>query len=140
MCGEPSLIPVYIGVYRRKDTYYRVLVNGTTGKLIGEAPLDWVKIGLIISTIVGIILIAVNLGQEFPFFRRFLERFLPFFTVLSETAVVLLLSTIASQFFSFLLPRCPFHLHSIDRVVSGARFVQRHRLYQRYQVVWFFSD
>ena len=61
MRGEPSLIPVYIGVYRRKDTFYRVLVNGTTGKLIGEAPLDWVKIGMIVATIVGIIVIAANL-------------------------------------------------------------------------------
>ena len=61
MRGEPSLIPVYIGVYRRKDTFYRVLVNGTTGKLIGEAPLDWVKIGLIVALVIGIISIAVNL-------------------------------------------------------------------------------
>ena len=61
MGGEPSLIPVYIGVYRRKDTFYRVLVNGTTGKLIGEAPLDWVKISLIVAALVGILLVAVNL-------------------------------------------------------------------------------
>ena len=60
MKGEPSLIPVFIGVYRRKSTYYRVLVNGTTGKLIGEAPLDWVKIGLIAATIIGFILIVAN--------------------------------------------------------------------------------
>lgn len=47
MSGEPSLIPVFIGVYRRKDKFFRIVVNGTTGKLKGEAPLDWVKIVLI---------------------------------------------------------------------------------------------
>ena len=61
MRGEPSLIPVYIGVYRRKDTFYRVLVNGTTGKLIGEAPLDWVKISLIVIAMIGFIFIVINL-------------------------------------------------------------------------------
>ena len=61
MSGAPSLIPVFIGVYRRKDKYYRVVVNGSTGKLIGEAPLDWIKIGIVISIVVGILLIAVNI-------------------------------------------------------------------------------
>ena len=60
MNGQPSLIPIFIGVYRRKDKYYRVLVNGTTGKLIGEAPLDWVKIWATIIIVVSIILVAVN--------------------------------------------------------------------------------
>ncbi len=61
LSGEPGLIPIYIGVYRRKDKYYRILVNGATGKLIGDAPLDWVKIVGIIATILAVILIVVNL-------------------------------------------------------------------------------
>ena len=60
MSGQPSLIPVFIGVYRRKDQYYRIVVNGATGKLIGEAPLDWVKIWMVIIIVVGIVLVAVN--------------------------------------------------------------------------------
>ena len=61
MSGQPSLIPIFIGVYRRKDKYYRIIVNGSTGTLIGEAPLDWVKIWMVIIVVVAIILAAVNL-------------------------------------------------------------------------------
>lgn len=55
MSGEPSLIPVFVGVYRRKDKFYRIVVNGTTGKLQGEAPLDWVKIALIAAGTLGVL-------------------------------------------------------------------------------------
>ena len=61
MNGQPSLIPIFIGVYRRKEKYYRIIVNGSTGTLIGEAPLDWVKIWVVIITVVGIIFAAVNI-------------------------------------------------------------------------------
>ena len=61
MEGRPGLVPIYIGVYRRKDNYYRILINGSTGKLIGEAPLDWSKITLIVVILVGAVLILINL-------------------------------------------------------------------------------
>ena len=61
MEGRPGLVPIYIGVYRRKDSYYRILVNGSTGKLIGDAPLDWMKITLIIGFFIGVILLFINI-------------------------------------------------------------------------------
>ncbi len=61
MQGEPSLIPIFIGVYRRKDTFYRVVVNGVTGKLIGEAPIDWIKISLMIAVLFFIGFIVANI-------------------------------------------------------------------------------
>lgn len=61
LSGEPGLIPIYIGVYRRKDKYYRILVNGATGKLIGDAPLDWIKIIGIITAVLLMIFIGANI-------------------------------------------------------------------------------
>lgn len=61
MEGRPGLVPVYIGVYRRKNSYYRILINGSTGKLIGDAPLDWIKITLIVAVFTGVIIILLNI-------------------------------------------------------------------------------
>lgn len=47
MEGDPLLLPVYVGAYRRKDRLYRVVINGQTGKLVGKAPLSWTKIGCV---------------------------------------------------------------------------------------------
>lgn len=55
--GIPALLPVYIGVYRRKDKFYRVVINGLSGKLSGEAPFDWVKLLLIGGVIFLLILL-----------------------------------------------------------------------------------
>ena len=40
------LLPIYILSYRYKNKLYRFLINGQTGKTIGEKPLSWPKIGL----------------------------------------------------------------------------------------------
>jgi hypothetical protein len=61
--GLPALLPVYIGVYRQKDKFYRVVINGLSGKLIGEAPFDWVKlmwIGLGCLFLLGIFSLIIN--------------------------------------------------------------------------------
>jgi len=60
MEGSPGLVPIYIGVYRRKEKYYRVVINGATGKLEGDAPLDWIKISMVIGVIGLIMLIIAN--------------------------------------------------------------------------------
>ena len=44
--GEPLLVPVYIGAYNRKGRLYRVVINGQTGRLTGEAPTSWCKVAL----------------------------------------------------------------------------------------------
>ena len=41
------LLPIYVLSYRYKDKLFRFLVNGQTGKTIGEKPLSWRKIGLV---------------------------------------------------------------------------------------------
>lgn len=58
--GKPVLVPVWIGAYRYGDKVYRVLVNGQTGELLGDAPKSLVKMlavaGAILAVIVGIFL------------------------------------------------------------------------------------
>jgi hypothetical protein len=55
MEGHPVLVPVWIGVYRHKDVPYRVLVNGQTGEIVGEAPISWMKVALVTLGVVATI-------------------------------------------------------------------------------------
>ena len=67
LSGRPLLLPVYIGAYRRGDSYYRVVINGQTGELTGKAPMSWLKIlgaivagaGCLLAIVVFITLIGV---------------------------------------------------------------------------------
>jgi hypothetical protein len=57
--GHPVLVPVWIGAYRYGRRSYRVLVNGQTGLLVGEAPLSWWKILAAIVLVVTLVLSVV---------------------------------------------------------------------------------
>ena len=55
LSGRPVLVPVYIGVYPYRGRPWRILVNGQSGKLVGEAPTSiWKVLGVI-----GLVLFAV---------------------------------------------------------------------------------
>lgn len=56
--GRPVLLPVWIGAYRHKDVAYRVLVNGQTGELHGEAPYDWLRILMVVALTLGALFLA----------------------------------------------------------------------------------
>ena len=45
------LLPFWIGTYLYQKKTYRVLVNGQTGKVAGDKPVDWVVIALIILAV-----------------------------------------------------------------------------------------
>ena len=60
MSSEPVLLPVWIMAYRFRDTVYRFLVNGQTGKATGGAPLSWTKI-LVAAVIAIVVLLALLL-------------------------------------------------------------------------------
>lgn len=50
--GRPVCVPVWIGAYRYGDRVYRVLVNGQSGTLVGEAPISWWRVaGAILATL-----------------------------------------------------------------------------------------
>ncbi len=57
-----ALLPVWVAAYRFRGKAFRFLVNGQTGEVQGEAPLSWVKIGLVVlaaaAVIAGIVVLA----------------------------------------------------------------------------------
>jgi hypothetical protein len=62
--GAYYLFPVYIGVYRHGDRPYRVVVNGQTGSLTGNAPTSWLKVALVAGLalfVVGMLVLCVGL-------------------------------------------------------------------------------
>lgn len=54
--SDLCLLPVYILSYRYKEQLYRFLVNGQTGKIAGDKPLSWQRIGIAVGC--GVILLA----------------------------------------------------------------------------------
>ena len=58
-------LPVYIAVYQFKDKKYQVMVNGQTGKVFGQKPIDWkrVTLAIILALLPG--LAAMLIGVPF---------------------------------------------------------------------------
>jgi hypothetical protein len=60
LTGKSVLVPVWIGAYTWRDTVYRVLVQGQSGKLVAKAPVDWVRVAsLVLAVITGLALVAI---------------------------------------------------------------------------------
>ncbi|MEL6345212.1 MAG: hypothetical protein AAFV53_19050 [Myxococcota bacterium] len=59
MEGRPVLLPIYIGAYRRNDNIYRIVINGQTGELTGDAPISWLKILGAIMAALGCVLMVL---------------------------------------------------------------------------------
>ena len=51
--GKPVLVPIYIGAFRYGKRTFRVLVNGQSGKLVGDAPFSWWKVAAIVVAVLG---------------------------------------------------------------------------------------
>jgi DNA-directed RNA polymerase subunit RPC12/RpoP len=43
------LLPVYLAVYRYRGESYQVMVNGQTGTIAGQRPVDWTKVWLAVA-------------------------------------------------------------------------------------------
>jgi hypothetical protein len=54
-----ALLPIYIGNYPFQGKRYRLLVNGQTGKVNGDKPVDHLKTTMMVIT--GVILLAILL-------------------------------------------------------------------------------
>ncbi len=54
-----ALLPVWIAAYDYKGKPYRFLVNGVTGKVSGTAPWSWIKVTLLILTILTFVMIIL---------------------------------------------------------------------------------
>jgi DNA-directed RNA polymerase subunit RPC12/RpoP len=63
------LLPVYINSYRYENEPYQLLINGQTGEIAGQRPVDWRKVGLVAAGLIlpGILvfLILLLLFPEF---------------------------------------------------------------------------
>ena len=64
MSSEPVLLPVWINAYRWRERSYRFLVNGATGRVVGEAPWSKVKVGaavlLALALVAALVLLALR--------------------------------------------------------------------------------
>jgi hypothetical protein len=56
------LLPVYLAPYRYLNETYQVIVNGQTGSIAGQRPVDWRKIWLVVAAIVSPGLLLSVLG------------------------------------------------------------------------------
>ncbi len=61
LSGRPVLVPVWIGAYRYGDRTFRVLVNGQSGQLVGDAPISWRKVAAVAAGVLGFLLVMVLL-------------------------------------------------------------------------------
>ena len=59
--GESFFLPIYIGVYRYKETPYRIIINGVNGNLVGTSPLSWAKVAMAVLLATAIILFIIAL-------------------------------------------------------------------------------
>jgi hypothetical protein len=62
--SDLCLLPIYILSYRYKEKIYRFLVNGQTGKMAGDKPLSWARIGVLagaIALVIAVILLLIAL-------------------------------------------------------------------------------
>lgn len=58
------LVPVYIGTFRFRDRPWRFLVNGQSGEVVGEAPIDWRKLLALMFGVGLAVLLAVLLARQ----------------------------------------------------------------------------
>ncbi|MCA9119100.1 MAG: zinc ribbon domain-containing protein [Planctomycetaceae bacterium] len=65
--SDLCLLPVYILSYQYRDKVYRFLVNGQTGKCVGDKPLSWQRILLAIfvaALLIAALILGVALAQN----------------------------------------------------------------------------
>jgi predicted RNA-binding Zn-ribbon protein involved in translation (DUF1610 family) len=63
LTSEPVLVPVWIMAYRYRESVYRFLINGQTGRPWGQAPLSWIKIAIAVLIVIAVfLLIALIAG------------------------------------------------------------------------------
>jgi DNA-directed RNA polymerase subunit RPC12/RpoP len=65
--GEPALLPVWILAYQYRQRIYRVLINGQTGKIAGDAPFSYLKLFAVVAVSVLLLLfflLVVALGNR----------------------------------------------------------------------------
>jgi hypothetical protein len=57
------LLPIYLRSYRYKEKLYRTLINGQNGKIAGEKPIAWSRVGLMVLFFVLVFVIIALIGS-----------------------------------------------------------------------------
>jgi hypothetical protein len=57
--SDLCVLPVYVLSYKYKDKLFRFLVNGQTGKMAGDKPISWQRIGIVVGVVLGIVLLVL---------------------------------------------------------------------------------
>jgi DNA-directed RNA polymerase subunit RPC12/RpoP len=64
LSSEPILLPVWVVSYRYRNRLYRILINGQTGRVNGDAPYSWLKLAMaatiVILLVLGILMLAAS--------------------------------------------------------------------------------
>ena len=47
------LLPIYVATYRYETRTYQVMINGQSGEVSGQRPVDWMKVGLAAAALVA---------------------------------------------------------------------------------------
>ena len=79
------LLPVYLATYRYGEASYQVLLNGQTGQLAGQRPVDWRKIWLVIAAVLAPGVVLGILSQVVAA----MAEFVPFAVILVMVGVVI---------------------------------------------------
>lgn len=68
--GKPVLLPVFVAAYRHGGKVYRVLVNGETGRVSGEAPYSLWKLGMLAALLLPFVVgtIVASAGSSMFFY------------------------------------------------------------------------
>ncbi len=56
------LLPVYLSTYRFKDALYQVMVNGQTGAIAGQKPVNWTTVWLVIAAMLAPGALSILIG------------------------------------------------------------------------------
>jgi predicted RNA-binding Zn-ribbon protein involved in translation (DUF1610 family) len=59
------LLPIYIASYQYGGKSWRFMINGQTGEVVGDRPLDWKKILLVVGGVVAALLVIAKLAGAF---------------------------------------------------------------------------
>ncbi|MFV8754295.1 hypothetical protein ACNOYE_27435 [Nannocystaceae bacterium ST9] len=53
------MVPIYIGAFRFRDRPWRFLINAQTGEVVGDAPIDRMKLAAVITGVLGAIALVL---------------------------------------------------------------------------------
>jgi hypothetical protein len=62
--ATPLMLPIYVGCVRYRDRPWRFVINGQTGRVTGETPLDRKKVGMVIALAVAVLVLWLVWGES----------------------------------------------------------------------------